>query len=114
MSFHYARITKDYQHSEVDGPEVFHFVAIEGDDDWVEVQPHEPLQPEHEPMIRETIRGYLVESVTCHDCGAESHGMDALEHEPGCEKVNVTGTLPMRITRRFLRLQGADFVEIGD
>lgn len=117
--FHYARITKDYEASEVDGPEVFHFVAIEGTDDWIEVQPYEPLGPEHEDFIREKVRDHLAETVSCQECGASVTGDGVefadLDHAPDCTgEGKVTGTLTMRITRRFLRLQGADFVEIGE
>lgn len=114
MSFHYARLTRDFENSDVDGPEVFHFVAIEGDDDWVEVQIEEPLRPEHEPELREMIEDHLSETVTCRECKAQAGSFDALEHDPDCtEEGEVSGFLPMRITRRFLRLQGADFVKIG-
>lgn len=112
MSYHYARLTQDFEHSEVEGPEVFHFVALEGTNDWIEVHPNEPLQPAHESYVRKLVREHTTETFSCEACGATGDGFD-LEHEvPGCDGA-VSGTAPIRITRRFLDRQGADFVEIG-
>lgn len=111
--FHYARVTRDFENSEVEGPEVFHFVAIEGTDDWIEVQPDEPLQPWHEDGIRHLVEDHLSETLTCEGCGAQARTFDDIEHAPGCSEEPIRGFAPMRITRRFLRLQGADFMEIG-
>lgn len=112
--FHYARLTKDFEHSDVEGPEVFHFVALEGTDDWVEVQPGVPLAPEHEEAIREAVEDYLDETWSCDTCGATAGLSEDVTHDPDCEGGTVSGTVPMRITRRYLRLQGADFTTIGD
>lgn len=112
--FHYARLTQDFEHSEVEGPEVFHFVSVNGEDDWVEVQPREPLGPQHESLVRDLVREHTAEAWSCDGCGASGPMGESVQHEADCEGGEVSGTAPLRITRRFLRLQGADFVTIGD